>query len=84
MWSPPCIPCKVSSCLGNLHPYTCTGYQKTYTGHPHLVVYPILVQSKAKAFLTEEEGSGQRGVTVHTQAYMGRGEGPNRGHITVV
>ena len=37
MWSTLCIPCKVSSCLGNLHPYT--GYQKTY---PHLVVYPIL------------------------------------------
>ena len=41
-------------------------------------------QSKAKAFLTEEEGRGQRGVTCTYTDLHGKKGGAERGHITAV
>ena len=40
--------------------------------------------SKAKAVLQKKKGGAKEVSHVHTQAYMGRGEGPKRGHITAV
>ena len=64
MWSTLCIPCIRFKMP--MYPYT--EYQKTYMGHPHLAVDPIL-----EAFLTEEIGTDRS--RVHSSTWEeGRGQ----------